>query len=173
MKKWLISLAFFLAPLSVNSASLSIDNPVISQGTAIAVPGQASHYVFAFEQIASGSVTLTLEAMLTGAIDTVLDLNITTYLQNWSLSIIDQTQGVSTLLISNSIMDTQSLSISMLATSVYQLVFTGVTPLKHFSIEINEISKIPLPAAVWLFGSVLLGGVAVKRRRSARLHVPV
>jgi len=170
MKKWLISLVLFFAPLYVNAASLTISNPVISQGLAVVVPGQNSQYVFAFEQIKSGSVNLTLDAALSGAVDKILDMNVTSYLHNWSLSILEQSSGLSTNLVVNSILDTQNISFAFLAGTVYQFVFTGTSPLRHFSIEISEV---PLPAAFWLFGSVIMGGIAIKRRKSAQLKLAV
>ena len=170
MKKWLISLVLCFAPIYVNAASFTLDNPVISQGSVFAVPGLEGQYIFAFDQVATGSVTLTLDAMLTGAVDRVLDLKVTSYLQNWSLSFIDQTQGLSTSLIQNSMLDTHNLRVAMLAGSVYQWVFTGVTPLRHFSIEVSEV---PLPAAVWLFGSMLLGGLVIKRRKAKQAQFAI
>lgn len=34
-------------------------------------------------------------------------------------------------------------------------------------VEVPPVSEVPLPAAVWLFGSALLGGFAVRRKRKA------
>lgn len=166
MKKWLITWVLMFAPIYAGATSLAIDNPVISQGQAIVASGQNSQYTFAFEQIKSGFVTLKLDAFLTGSEDTVMDITVTTYLQDWSLTVLDQAQGVSTLLIDTTNSNLHQLSIAMLAGNVYQFIFTGTTPLTHFSVEIAEVSEIPLPAAVWLFGSVLLGGLAIRRRLS-------
>jgi hypothetical protein len=36
--------------------------------------------------------------------------------------------------------------------------------LSHFSIYTNEISPVPVPAAIWLFGTALLGFISMSRR---------
>jgi hypothetical protein len=46
--------------------------------------------------------------------------------------------------------------------------FTAFLQLKDISVV--EVSEIPLPAAVWLFGSALLGGLAVRRKRKKALQ---
>ncbi|MCD8512175.1 MAG: hypothetical protein LRY63_01170 [Nitrincola sp.] len=92
-----------------------------------------------------------------------VNLKVTTYLQNWSLSLLDMASGFSKPLITNSTLATHHLNLVLSLASENQFVFTGIAPLRHFSIEIAEA---PLPAAVWLFGSMLLGGLAMKRRKS-------
>lgn len=170
MKKWLISLVLFFSPFYASAASLTIDNPVISKGYVIAVSGQLSQYYFAFEQAPSELVKLTLDVALVDMTFEPVNLKVTTYLQNWSLSLLDMASGFSVPLITNSTLATHHLNLVLSLASEYQFVFTGIAPLRHFSVEIAEA---PLPAAVWLFGSMLLGGLAMKRRKAKQAQFAV
>ncbi|WP_151669197.1 hypothetical protein [Nitrincola schmidtii] len=43
--------------------------------------------------------------------------------------------------------------------------YTATLTINNFS---TQVSEVPLPAAVWLFGSVLLGGIALRRRAALK-----
>jgi len=59
-----------------------------------------------------------------------------------------------------------SLSFFMLTNSIYELVVNyDALAVKGASVNIN-VEAVPLPAAVWLFGSALMGLFGVSRRKS-------
>ena len=66
-----------------------------------------------------------------------------------------------------------------LTTAIYQSIFKDkLKPLDSFKTQLwtsNHVvieppAEIPLPAAVWLFGTALLGGLAIRRKHKANLE---
>lgn len=64
------------------------------------------------------------------------------------------------------------LSTALEAGVAYKLIvssymYDGTNLSRDFTLTLSniQVSEVPLPAAVWLFGSVLLGGLALRRKR--------
>ena len=48
----------------------------------------------------------------------------------------------------------------------YQYGFDKFFSLRSWAVQTGDVSAVPVPAAVWLFGSGLLGLIGVARRNS-------
>ncbi|MEQ1544619.1 hypothetical protein [Methyloglobulus sp.] len=66
----------------------------------------------------------------------------------------------------------------LVANSSYSLLVTGTDVLGtsgsyggSFQLSINNTANTPIPAAIWLFGSALLGLTGLKRHQAARLNL--
>jgi hypothetical protein len=71
--------------------------------------------------------------------------------------------GISVMSFASSALD-KVFNLSFLATDVVEFVVNGLA--KKGNIDIS-VSSVPIPAAVWLFGSALMGLLGVTRRKPA------
>lgn len=97
---------------------------------------------------------------------------------NWMVGIGEDAQGNVLNTVKNQLYDTTNtvfdnsvetgpIDLQMAAAFVRDLAANGGTFTYSHSLELSDISTIPVPAAAWLFGSGLLGLVGVARRKSA------
>ncbi|WP_225307580.1 hypothetical protein [Nitrincola iocasae] len=175
MKKFLFGAMLLLVSFAASAASVSISNPVVTTGsgdlTQLAIP--TVQYTFGTDFVVGESVSLSWDTELTGAALGLVDFNVSSTLVNWSLSIFD---GITTTeLTSNNDANTLVSSLFTMASgTVYNIIMTGTAAINSFTVGFSyppEVSEVPLPAAVWLFGSVLLGGLALRRRKAQQVAV--
>ncbi|WP_417585092.1 hypothetical protein [Nitrincola sp.] len=175
MKKFLLGAMLLLVSFAASAASVSISNPVATTGsgdlTPVVIP--TVQYTFGTDFEVGELVSLSWDTELTGAAMGLVDFNVSSTLVNWSLSIFD---GITTTeLTSNNDANTLVSSLFTMASgTVYNIIMTGTAAITSFTVGFSyppEVSEVPLPAAVWLFGSVLLGGLALRRRKAQQVAV--
>lgn len=168
MKKFLLGAMLMLASFAASAASVSITNPTVTMGSgnvlSIELPG--TQYTFGSEFVEGEAVSLSWSSELTGAALGLVDFNVSSTLVDWSLSIFD---GISTTVLSSDNLANTAVSslFTMASGTVYSIIMTGTAAISSFNVGFAyppAVSEVPLPAAVWLFGSVLLGGLAMRRR---------
>ncbi|KGK40903.1 hypothetical protein LH51_18750 [Nitrincola sp. A-D6] len=169
MKKLLLGAVLMLASFTASAGTVTITNPTVIQGsgfiTEVSTP--TGEYIFGgdfFE--ASETVELSWNSQLTGFAQGLVNFSVSSSLDNWSLSVLDG--GVKKLLTGNNAANTAVFApFTKNGGTIYNLIMTGTTAISSFSVGFSypvEVTQTPLPAAVWLFGSVLLGGLALRRR---------
>lgn len=171
-----------------NAAAISIGNPVAVTGasnTPVLLSESVStinnDYVnavfvdnFNFRQ--EYGVTFALRPQVTGFLSFNINISVLT---PWNLSVIGEDN---TSVFSSIVNGTQLLSVNtslMQSGGLYNLIISGndfvgtAGALRGLTVTIQDIavSEVPLPAAVWLFGSVLLGGFAIRRKRQKMLSL--
>ncbi|WP_417585090.1 hypothetical protein [Nitrincola sp.] len=167
MKKLLLGAVLMLASFAVSAASVSITNPTTTgSGSVMSFTAPDIQYTFGSGFEAGESVSLSWDTELTGAALAQTNFSVTSTLVDWSLSIFD---GVNTtVLTSDNLANTLVSSLFTMASgTVYSIIMSGTAAISSFTVGFSyppAVSEVPLPAAVWLFGSVLLGGLALRRR---------
>ena len=167
MKKLILGAVLMFASFAASAASFNINNPTYT-GTgsyfsetdngvlALGTMGTTAGSTFTGQLVGAASATANFEVFVSG-------------LTNWSFSVIDSATNV----VVDSITGQTTtgtyvpVSTSVLGGVIYSLAFTGtVTDPLYVNATFVPValSDVPLPAAVWLFGSVLLGGLAMRRR---------
>jgi len=176
MKKLLLGVVLMLATFAVNAASVQVGNPVFDmsfnsatgQGTQLL--SNSNFSAQGFNPVVGSNVGFVFDGELTGISAAVANFVVSVSgLTNWSFSLVNtETQTTQTLLSgiagSNGLLSAPATVFSGVA---YQVVFQGVSDAATFASVVFspvELSEVPLPAAVWLFGSVLMGGLAMRRR---------
>lgn len=181
MKRIMTGMALLLASVLASAASVEISNPIAVTGLAnnpanfvsFDTTDTSAEAVFtglAFNQ--PFSVELDVITSATGT----LSFDIATTVFNWSVSMVNAANlGDPSLLASWSngslIGGFTGLTAEVEAGAVYKLIVFGDRSLDaNFGRDITvslsniELSEVPIPAAVWLFGSVLLGGLVLRRK---------
>ncbi|WP_151669227.1 hypothetical protein [Nitrincola schmidtii] len=164
MKKLILGAVLMLASFVVSAASVSI------------TPVSGAIQLSAGDYYQAGN-TSTFQLELNGIDTGIASVGFTASLSDWSYSLFEGTDTSGTpafsagTFVANS---AQGFSLTMVSSVIYSLVLSGDVGtsfgfLTTFNVPI-EVSEVPLPAAVWLFGSVLLGGLAM-RRRSQKMNV--
>ncbi|KGK42903.1 hypothetical protein LH51_04035 [Nitrincola sp. A-D6] len=170
MKKFLLGVMLMLASFAASAASVSITNPTVTTGSGgvvtFAVPG--TQYTFGSNFVAGEAVSVSMDTELTGAALAQVDFSVSSTLVNWTFSIFD---GLSTTVLTsgNNANTLVSSLFTMMSGTVYNIIITGTAAITSFTVGFSyppAISEVPLPAAIWLFGSVLLGGLAMRRRKA-------
>ena len=167
MKKLILGAVLMLASFAVSAASFNISNPTVTGSgvvfsatdngvTAIAPLGTTAGATFAGQLVGAASATANFEVFVTG-------------LTNWSFSVVNNVTNevVGSLSNQTTVGEFVAVSATVLGSAIYSLVFSGTVtnPLYVNATFVPvALSDVPLPAAVWLFGSVLLGGLAMRRR---------
>ncbi|WP_191905834.1 hypothetical protein [Nitrincola iocasae] len=167
MKKFLLGAMLMLVSFTASAGSVSITNPTSAgSGVLSLVTVPSVQYTFGSEFAAGESVALSWDTQLTGASLGLVDFSVASTLVNWSLSIFDGLNE--TVLTSGNPANVRVSSLfSMTGDTVYNLLMTGTSAITSFAVGFSyppDVSEVPLPAAVWLFGSVLFGGLALRRR---------
>ncbi|WP_417585941.1 hypothetical protein [Nitrincola sp.] len=171
MKKLLLGAVLILASFTASAGSVSITNPTIIQGSGFItdVSTATGEYIFggAFFE-ADEAVTLSWDSQLTGFAQGLVNFSVSSSLANWTLSVLEG--GVETVLTSNNAANSSVFApFTKNGGTIYNLIITGTATISSFSVGFTypvEVTQTPLPAAVWLFGSVLLGGLTLRRRLS-------
>ena len=181
MKQAIMLTVLLLFSVVSNAASIEIGNPVAYSG-----PEDASVKLLQSSTISNSYVEAIFEENfelgqrfsvgfeLAPSVDGFLSVDIGATLQRgWDVTIIDQlnnpvfsgsSTGLDLVHVNSSLMQ---------AGSVYNLLvsgreFVGSQSLRGLTITMEniQVSEVPLPAAVWLFGTALLGGLALRRKRN-------
>ena len=168
MKKLILGAVLLLVSFTASAASVTISNPQVIEGSGsvMSVDASGAQFTFGSEFVAPESVAVSWNTTLTGISLGLVDFDVSSTLVDWSLSIFD---GVNeTVLSANNLANSSVSSLfTMTGGTVYTLVMTGTAAISSFTASFAyppSVSEVPLPAAVWLFGSVLLGGLAMRRR---------
>lgn len=169
MKKILLGAVLMLASFTASAGSVTISNPTVTQGsgfiTEVSTP--TGEYIFGGNFFEVGeTVELSWDSQLTGFAQGLVNYSVSSTLDNWSLSVLEG--GVETLLTGNNAANTAIFApFTKNGGTIYNLIMTGTATISSFSVGYTYpigVTETPLPAAVWLFGSVLLGGLALRRR---------
>lgn len=184
MKKLLIGVVLMLASSLATSATISISNPTVTNSNLIIGPSSSlvsNQGSFRTDTINSNLFlggTFRAEWNIEASNDSSFTLDMTSTHSNrtnWSVSIFDVASGVW-----NSYNYGSSFDLVMTAGNSLKVAMTGaisssIFQAKSFDTTLSisnltnlEVSEVPLPAAVWLFGSVLLGGLAVRRKAAQK-----
>ena len=167
MKKILLGAMLMLASFTASAASVSIANATTTGSgllTQVTIP--TIQYTFGSDFETGEAVAISWDSELTGASAGLVDFSVSSTLADWSLSIFD---GVNTTqLTSGNAANTFIPSLfTMTSGTVYNILMNGTAAITSFTVGFTyppSVSEVPLPAAVWLFGSVLFGGLALRRR---------
>lgn len=160
MKKLILAAVLMFASFAVNAASVNI-TPV--SGAVLVANGDGVYF-----QLGSES---TFQLALEGASQAIANISFTASLSDWSYSLFEGTNTAVSAMLTDGVFGAntqQGFTLTMLSSAVYTLVLSGnagtsIGFITNFDVPF-EVSEVPLPAAVWLFGSVLLGGLAMRRR---------
>jgi len=187
MKKYVFLLLLMVFSGVTSAASLTISNPTATTGASnnlVGVDGfsflgnsASVNFNDDFDLFDEFRVSLDLVSSISGFASFNISL---TVLDTWNVSIV----GVdNTTVFSGSGDGFQSLNVDtslMQSQALYNLVITGSSfvgsnSLRGLEVYITDIhvSEVPLPAAVWLFGTALLGGLAIRRKRQRSLNLQV
>lgn len=189
MKKLLLGVCLMLASFVLNAASITIGNPsVTTSGFFSPTVTQAyQSSTLRIDDVRSGyllggpiSVAWELEAIQ----DTRFSLGVFgsgTYGMNgslllgpWTVSILNGQGEVLTTGVLGSVFDDLVLQAGDTITAVVagsiRLIGSRSFTTTLFLSNLESV-ELPLPAAIWLFGSVLLGGWAVRRRSQKRVRL--
>ncbi|KGK41301.1 hypothetical protein LH51_16100 [Nitrincola sp. A-D6] len=184
MKRIITGMLLLLVSALASAASVTISNPTATTGV--------DEYNVPVASFVTTDTTATLNLvdggldafqpfaieldLLTSATGT-LSFDMATSLDEWTVSIVNTVTNITTQL-GNWFVPDLAGELTGLTTDVESgiayklLVFGGYAkdPLgssRNFNLTMSniEVSEVPLPAAVWLFGSVLLGGLALRRKK--------
>ncbi|MFN3880666.1 MAG: hypothetical protein ACK4L8_04470 [Nitrincola lacisaponensis] len=176
MKKLLLATVLMLMSFSVSAVSVSITNPSVMHGSGILLEVITPNvqYTFGGDFFGSGEiVALSWDSKMSGASLDLIDFTVSTTLADWSLSIFDGLNE--TVLTSGNAANTSVSSLfTMTGGTVYSIIMTGTAAITSFAVGFTyplSVAEVPLPATLWLFGSVLLGGLSLLRRRSEKLRI--
>lgn len=188
MKRFMTGVVLLLASTLASAATVTISNPVAVTG----IEGdQSSVPVSSFFTTDTSATASFLDGMnafqpfrieldvLTSATG-ALSFDLATSVDEWAVSIVNTATNVVTELgswfVLNQAGQLTGLLAEVEADTVYKLVVYGdylydMGTSRDFTLTLSNIalSEVPLPAAVWLFGSVLLGGLALRRKRQKSL----
>lgn len=183
MKKILLMLVFSLLSFQAVSASLDWNMAQSTRGVLEDVPGPsnaiAAHYIYTPDTV-ENSVTFALDVSSTMEIESIVtdssisDLSVINV--SWdggnsydfsSIEFVNLWSNNSIVLPANTYYITTTLKqpiTALLGQINVQVIGTDVS-------VVSDISEVPVPSAVWLFGSALLGLVQFSRGRSHQLDV--
>lgn len=187
IKRTFLGLLLFMVSTYTLAASVTINNAVFSEprlfsgsdsnlfyqmgdlGDEYAVSSDAFNYLDPFR------VEVDIETLVSGT----LTFDLGTSALNWAYSLVNSvTEEVvsagswtaNIFIPSAGVLTEQSALVE--AKAVYKLIIEGDkyednVDNRSFDMAMSniELSEVPLPAAVWLFGSVLLGGLALRRKK--------
>ncbi|KGK42904.1 hypothetical protein LH51_04040 [Nitrincola sp. A-D6] len=186
MKKLLLGAMLMLASFAVSAASINLTSTSVTNSTGYHDHGSISvdnGTLTSFSTIVSNDATGPFSAEWDVVADTSysifgdIDVSVTAS-DDWTLSVLSPGLVVLDTFTSNQIVGSSAhgpISVNLIGGLVYTFMmegtFTGV-PTTTIQFVSAGLTETPLPAAVWLFGSVLLGGLAMRRRNKSR-QVPV
>lgn len=175
VKKIILGTLLLVASFVTSAASVSITNPSVILGEAtvstLLIPGKL--FTFAGD-VTPGATSIAWEAELTGAYSATVNLVTSATLNDWTVSILGTGAGS----VGNAIGTETTTPFTIYSGTVYTIVVSGIAALDHFSVAFNYppvltdiVSEVPVPAAVWLFGSVIAGAFAMRRRAANKAAV--
>ena len=174
MKKLILGALLMFTALTINAAPIVFENPVVTSPNVGTVTSGIVGDVYEVNGSGFGIGTNTpidvdIEAYNTASSPLLVNLFADITFANWSMTILENGSQIwnSGDQSGNQFL-TASISMSP-ASSIYNIILNGTsTQLGGFNVKFayppEAIGEVPLPAAVWLFGSVLLGGLAMRRR---------
>lgn len=185
MKRLMTGIVLLLASTLASAATVTISNPVAVTGaanapvslTAFSPTDTSAIATFqGFNALQPFAVELDVLTSATGT----LSFDLATTVVEWSVSIVNTATNTTTLLGSwwndGLVGGLTDLTTEVEAGTVYKLLVFGSRSWdgnagRDMTVSLSNIalSEVPLPAAVWLFGSVLLGGLALRRKRQKSL----
>jgi len=188
MKKLLLGVVLMLVSSIATSATITIGNPVTQNSGAFTSTPTFTNITnttttrtdtintgingFAvFVGLSSGDFTTSWNISSNENVGFTLDLTSNhTNRSNWSISIFDTVSETLSTYAYGSSFDLVMSAGNSIVVSVLGSI--GAIQAKSFNTTLSisnlEVSEVPLPAAVWLFGSVLLGGLAFRRKAAQK-----
>ncbi|QEW06234.1 hypothetical protein [Nitrincola iocasae] len=190
MKKMLLALVLMLASFAVSAASISIGNPTVSPGNFyIGSPGYTNTTLtdtLRTDTIQSGYAILGGQLSTSWALSSDVDASFslgvsgtgTSGMASWTVSILNSGGDLLTSGSLGSVFESLMISAGDTLTAVIAgTISSNIFASKSFSASLAlssiQIAETPLPAAIWLFGSVLLGGLAMRRRKAQQVAAVV
>ncbi len=181
MKRIITGMVLLLASAFTSAASVTISNPTAVTGasnfpvslTSFATTDTSAVATFiGLDTLQSFAVEMDVLTSATGT----LSFDISTTVDEWTVSILNTSTNVATVLGSwwsgGLFGGFTGLTSEVEAGTVYKLLVFGDESWdgnagRDITVSLSniELSEVPLPAAVWLFGSVLLGGLAMRRKK--------
>ena len=184
MKKLLIGAVMMMISSIVVAAPITIGNPSVTSSGNPTFNNNSNTGLERVDQINTNVPNFSLQRDITSSwnieasentsftLDLSVSSNSTWLLSsidtgNWQVSILDTANN--TVLTTNSL--GSSFDLTLLAGQSITAMIAGSIALGEvrtftstLTISDLSVSEVPLPAAVWLFGSVLLGGLAMRRK---------
>lgn len=183
MRKLSLLVIFLIVPMFASAASLTISNPVklagpsLAEASIVSFSGSAlSAELSSVSNLQAFGVQFDLTITSSSPVTLSFDANVNNNLP-WSVSLLseDGTTSFGSAL-SNGFTGIVFNSGQLEAFTTYKLLVQGDQAFlfgtnRSLSIALDNIvvSEVPLPAAVWLFGSALIGGLAIRRKRLKKL----
>ncbi|WP_417585094.1 hypothetical protein [Nitrincola sp.] len=188
MKKLLLGLFLMVASFAVSAASISIGNPTVSPGNFyIGSPGYTNTALtdtLRTDTIQSGYAILggqlSTSWELSSDVDASFSLGVsgvgTSGMASWTVSILSSggdllTSGSLGSVFENLMISAGDTLTAVIAGTISSNIFASKSFSASLSLSSIQIAETPLPAAIWLFGSVLLGGLAMRRRKAQQVAV--
>lgn len=170
MKKILLSLFLITASCFSFAASVSISNPDYTLSSGLVSGGSVTypHLVTETDNVFGNTRFTAVGAQpFTASWDLTVSNTVNVIFQgfstvsNWAVSVFDSSD--------NSIWTASDTTVSdayTLSAGIYNVIISGTSALSSWSALFTAavVSEVPLPAAVWLFGSALVTVFAMRRR---------
>jgi len=167
MKKILLGLFFAMFAMQANSAVMTLTGVSNSLGTIDTIADVSSNFVASGADMnAAGDFTAVWSFSSVGH---VFALTVGTINNNIDVDSLLITSGVNVINSITGIGSEKSLSLLtyyLLDGVDYLITVTGTSKFDGTKLDLS-VEAVPLPAAVWLFGSALMGLFGVSRRKSS------
>lgn len=190
MKKMLFGLVLMMASFAVSAATISIGNPTVTPGNFhLGTPGYSNSLLTDTQRtdtINSGYLTawaggsLATSWVLSSDVDASFSLGVsgsgTSGMNSWTVSILSSggallASGTLGSVFENLMIAAGDTLTAVVAGTISSSIFASKSYTASLSLSNIAVSEVPLPAAVWLFGSVLMGAVALRRRKARQVAV--
>lgn len=181
MKNLLLATLLFAVSSVASAASISFTNPIAVVDyqtnpvlpTSIISTSDSLNLSFTQGLPVNEAYRIEIDMSVLNAPSTI-SFDFASSVDEWNVSVISSsgTQVLGTWLQEGQLSPVANLVATLQSNVAYKLIIDGtyLNPLNldrslNLSLQNINVSEVPLPAAVWLFGSVLLGGLAVRRKR--------
>lgn len=188
MKKMLFGLVLMMASFAVSAATISIGNPTVTPGSFyLGTPGYSNSLLTDTQRtdtINSGYAllggSLTTSWVLSSDVDASFSLGVSgsgaSGMNSWTVSILSSggallASGALGSVFENLMIAAGDTLTAVVAGTISSNIFASKSYTASLSLSNIAVSEVPLPAAVWLFGSVLMGAVALRRRKARQVAV--
>lgn len=175
-KYYSLILAFFLLPLVSNAATVTITNDSFTGGGALSSPSATgtntasnSHSGILGEFDDFWTVTLVPSSdtfSIVSSIPQFTEFNVEYSLDNGATWIQYVAAGASSVVetVTASIVNVSAFKLHVFGNAANPNGLAGT-----YQMTVNSVSAVPVPAAVWLFGSALMGLVGFSKRKSSKV----
>ncbi|KGK42905.1 hypothetical protein LH51_04045 [Nitrincola sp. A-D6] len=190
MQKLLLGLILMMASFAVSAAPITIGNPTVSPGSFYwGTPGftnTALTDTLRTDTIQSGYAILggplSTSWQLSSDVDASFSLGVnatgTSGMSSWTVSILNSggdllTSGSLGSVFAGLMISAGDTLTAVIAGAMSFNPFASKSFTTSLALSNIQIAETPLPAAVWLFGSVLMGGLALRRRKARQMPAAI